>query len=1467
MTGFSQDNRSLSEFIEAIQVFVEKFVRLSQRRTPESSDDSNGSPMIVDDSGEDLTPLFLASLEVILRVQLSLSSRLDLKSSRTGETSPFKIIKDSIIFVVKSFSGMISSSSNESALSVILGEICSILVELIDFRQHGPDLTTKLITFQGRVSNIEPFNRFDLGKMSVGNRTHAIDKMSLVCIEILKEFPNTPVFNSVESNDKLMNLCLSTEIQELRKEAIRLFFTSSKCSIWTESQIETFIITELTPMILKTNKRSQQEVKPTVEVIFGFLHFFRSNKWRKRLLLLLIQIFWDASLEVYQFVYNQTHQSRLLTKLVGGISTEMLLKDNVNFIVENMMKILVDREAKTAGQSSSLSSGGMFIRAIDFFDAKILNQPSNPVMARVMAFLALTPSDMNAVAVFRSIIEEKNLNLTKQMKENLSLVIPLLIQKTSPQDPVFENSCAHLVSLTDGKSQASKQTSKFIAFVRESSHLVRNCLPLYHSHKKSVTRAINIYNRSQIEPYPTGQIDNEEALKNYLILNPRKHLRVFVSDLRVLTKDIEMEIGQEDNDCKGNRLFPHKEAIESLMDLLDVVGPEGCDSLYPDIAAILLEAVCQLDLLTDAECFLLLRLYESFIKNLSLDTIKCKLEIICKDLRTLLLRDKIREEVAKVLKNLLLSNQKKLKDKFFNLHFLQDFAIPSMKEINECISREIRGKKEDKSREEEVLEMSQEILRQNDMGVKYLFIKNLRKFIEKHYFELMPGKGEVRSWMSQIVSNLMKDVKTPDENVRLAVAECLGEIGAVDPSIFETIPLFESVGNTFPWNVCSDEFLTAILNKLGSKIKEIGQANNLYTVQFAIQELMKKMRDNSNRIDSFLSSQTSMDSETLNVCKEFAGTDLRIDEHLIWDEVRRQTSPVIFCKEISNTDWMRIWSKKMISLMNPQSKTTEILKCVVPVFAIDSLICESLLPCIVYNFLVDKKVDKDTKKRVVYDELMVIVQASVPEPIEGGFSYNNSVSSNMEGKLNVTAIVTSSVQHLCAQQIFIIYDALRKWTAFDQNTDVQFFLESISKSHLSSLAFGFESYARALLYLEKYLLEQKFLSRSNGSDFNLVLDYWLEHLQKIYVALDEPDGVDGAAAIRKRDASLVDQLLSHEAENRLQDAFTCCEKGIRREPANLEFHRKTLRSLLGLDQTATAMEFSKGLLIGKPSDWRKKVTPFMVETAWKLSKWDELKDCLEACKSDLTVESTNMGMNIGQLLSCVANSDADKLQEILERVRIKTVTHLSAVVSESDAYLRCYKDLGKLHMITDIEKTAMVFKNLPAREATSFKRLASMKFTGGLEADVSQNELAQRYIDELLSARNSRVVPSPRSLEPILCLQRVLYSFAPTCDETSALPVFNSWLKSAKIARKSGNLQRAYSCLLEIQDLVEKHCVTDNYPLISAILVEQAKYLWSKGDLDSRDSAIRQLSKGITRYFKYDVKPLNGFFSTESNEI
>ena len=58
-------------------------------------------------------------------------------------------------------------------------------------------------------------------------------------------------------------------------------------------------------------------------------------------------------------------------------------------------------------------------------------------------------------------------------------------------------------------------------------------------------------------------------------------------------------------------------------------------------------------------------------------------------------------------------------------------------------------------------------------------------------------------------------------------------------------------------------------------------------------------------------------------------------------------------------------------------------------------------------------------------------------------------------------------------------------------------------------------------------------------------------VQRIYVALDEPDGVAGLSALRKGDASVKEKILEQESSGQFSDAASYYNLAIKKEPKEL----------------------------------------------------------------------------------------------------------------------------------------------------------------------------------------------------------------------------------------------------------------------------------------------------------------------------
>ena len=88
---------------------------------------------------------------------------------------------------------------------------------------------------------------------------------------------------------------------------------------------------------------------------------------------------------------------------------------------------------------------------------------------------------------------------------------------------------------------------------------------------------------------------------------------------------------------------------------------------------------------------------------------------------------------------------------------------------------------------------------------------------------------------------------------------------------------------------------------------------------------------------------------------------------------------------------------------------------------------------------------------------------------------------------------------------------------------VKSFVGSIPQILLARASFGCEGYARSLMHFESHV-------RGKPEE----LASCLPELQKVYVALEEPDYVAGVASIRREEASLEEMIHQHTAMGNFQ---------------------------------------------------------------------------------------------------------------------------------------------------------------------------------------------------------------------------------------------------------------------------------------------------------------------------------------------
>ncbi|KAH6938320.1 hypothetical protein HPB50_008589 [Hyalomma asiaticum] len=250
--------------------------------------------------------------------------------------------------------------------------------------------------------------------------------------------------------------------------------------------------------------------------------------------------------------------------------------------------------------------------------------------------------------------------------------------------------------------------------------------------------------------------------------------------------------------------------------------------------------------------------------------------------------------------------------------------------------------------------------------------------------------------------------------------------------------------------------------------------------------------------------------------------------------------------------------------------------------------------------------------------------------------------------------------------------------------------------------------------------------------------------QKVYVALDEPDGVAGVAAVRNSQPSLEEQIIEHQAMGKLADALTCYDRALQLPTSQASHHQGLLSCLLCLDQPSTALTHASGLLAER-SDWLPDIIEYQAEAAWRLCSWDLLEKFLQT-------------------------QDEKSFLDSLAQARSHQTSPLAAAAMEQEAYQRGYRYVSRLHVLTEMEQG---FRVLLDMESCSTREEKQTRLISLLEVWKAREDLVQR---------------SPLLLEPLWNVRRALLSITKKkhhdLEDNLQIELAKCWLQSAKLARK-----------------------------------------------------------------------------------
>lgn len=447
------------------------------------------------------------------------------------------------------------------------------------------------------------------------------------------------------------------------------------------------------------------------------------------------------------------------------------------------------------------------------------------------------------------------------------------------------------------------------------------------------------------------------------------------------------------------------------------------------------------------------------------------------------------------------------------------------------------------------------------------------------------------------------------------------------------------------------------------------------------------------------------------------------------------------------------------------------------------VVAHHLLPHLVLNILISGNEDDAQGIRA---EIMVVLEDQVD-------SESNS---------------TSDKRLLSAQAVFILLDHLNKWVrvvrqeisskkidnkrarAYQISNQVEeqllrldSILSSIDQNLMAKAAFQCKAYARSLMNFE-----QQVVTLREHTAHNKDLPGYYEKLHEIYAHLDEPDGMEGVSTLILS-PSLEHQIRQHESTGRWTAAQSCWEVRLQQSPDNVDFHLGLLRCLRNLGHYDTLRTHVRGVLTRFP-EWENTLAGFQVESAWMVGAWDDVENIINR------MSAQDSPIVMARLLLAMRTGDTAAVSAALSLAR--SVLGAPITAAGIKGYRRSYDAVLDLHLTHELEVIHSATSILPSSPQNHKRR-----------------EVLQE-LSQILSARLDATLPTFRSREPVLSMRRTAFALSPDPGHTLTKEIGRSWLASAKIARKAGQWQTAYSAVLQAQQSKERFSFMESAKLVKA---------------------------------------------------
>jgi serine/threonine-protein kinase ATR len=495
------------------------------------------------------------------------------------------------------------------------------------------------------------------------------------------------------------------------------------------------------------------------------------------------------------------------------------------------------------------------------------------------------------------------------------------------------------------------------------------------------------------------------------------------------------------------------------------------------------------------------------------------------------------EAATRLLRLLIVDRAAALRDRFHTIPFVISTNVPDLEPVRRAFAEAHGNPPLGKE-----LKHLIELLRHDSVQIKRTTLRRLNVVLETNRIQLRRLIDENDRVVSMLIHQLFAVcAQNTDRRTALLCAECLGNIGAIDPAQVQPVTTENPTSlprqaRAAPWTMSKQEFaLFLVTDYLASALRESssmeGQGTKIQDrIAFAIQKLLRIVREeldlHSSEPMPKLLEERFNESSSLDLIRPLWASSYELQE------VKEPRRPPFLKRGCSYTRWLAQLCRYLIKKsQGPFSKifeacrgavktSTNLAQFLLPYLVLDSLSygCEEDNEDVVDEFLTalrdGRDVGDDASKANGASIEPVVVQAvfTLTETLEywratGSIPAKRARSGRSRNGGREKGALSSSNSNAC-------------WKMHLE--DIDRFLQCIPRVGLARAAMRIRAYTRALRYMESIVRsKQSDILRSPDERAGFIsmelspTPADIDKLQLIYGNLDEPDGMIGLGSLRR----------------------------------------------------------------------------------------------------------------------------------------------------------------------------------------------------------------------------------------------------------------------------------------------------------------------------------------------------------------